>query len=221
MAPEHIPRARRAASRIVAVSRLRVLSRAFYRRSPEEVARDLLGRWLVRDVAGERLIVRLVEVEAYLGADDPAAHTFRGRRTARVRSMYLGGGHAYVYFTYGMHHCLNVVCGEIDSGTAVLLRAAEPVEGEATLRANRGLAVGAAAVVIAGGPARLCQALGVDRRLDGVALLRGELRLVAGDPVADGEVVRGPRIGVDYAGAAASWPLRFAVRGSPALSRPL
>jgi len=191
------------------VAGFRILPRSFYRRPAEVVARELLGRYLVREAGGERLVVRLTETEAYLGAGDPAAHTYRGRRTERVRSMYLGGGHAYVYFTYGMHHCVNVVVGEVGSGSAVLLRAAEPVDGEAAMRANRGLAAGAPPAAIAGGPARLCQALGIDRKLDAATLWRGKLRLVEGDPASVETVERTPRIGVAYAGEAASWPLRF------------
>jgi DNA-3-methyladenine glycosylase len=187
----------------------RALPRAFYRRAPEQVARDLLGRFLVRELGGERLALRLVETEAYLGAGDRAAHTYGGRRTARVASMYKGGGHAYVYFTYGMHFCLNVVVGAVDSGQAVLLRGGVPVAGEATMRRQRGLGAGAKTAAIALGPARLCQALGVDRRLDGVPLWRGELRLVEGDPASVAAVETTPRIGVASAGAAASWPLRF------------
>src|ERR1044072_1512146 len=93
----------------------------FYRRPAEEVAPDLLGRFLVRRIGRQRLVLRLVEVEAYLGATDRAAHAWNGRRTARNESLYLPGGHAYVYFIYGMHWCLNVVCGEKDEGGAVLL----------------------------------------------------------------------------------------------------
>ena len=154
-------------------------------------------------------MVRLNETEAYLGALDRAAHTFGGRRTERVRSMYLGGGFAYVYFTYGMHHCLNVVVGEVDSGQAVLLRGGDPVEGEGTMRANRGLAPDNRTALVARGPARLCEALAVDRRLDGASLLRGELRLCEGEPGRVDSIETSPRIGVSYAGEAADWPLRF------------
>ena len=100
---------------------------SFYRRPAEAVARDLLGRYLVREVEGETLVLRLVEVEAYLGAPDRASHAWGGRRTPRNASLYLPGGHAYVYFIYGMHWCLNAVTGEADIGSAVLLRAGEPV----------------------------------------------------------------------------------------------
>ncbi len=199
---------------------LEVLPASFYRRSAAAVARDLLGRLVSHDVAGERLLLRLVEVEAYLGPDDPACHTFGGRRTARVASMYRGGGHAYVYAIYGRHFCLNVVCGEIDSGAAVLLRAGEVREGGESMARRRGLTRAARAGEIAGGPGRLTAALGVDRTQDGVTLLSGALRLLEGEPVGEADVGVGRRIGVDYAGEAAGWPLRFAVRGSREVSRP-
>ena len=199
---------------------LRALPRRFYLRSPEIVARDLLGRCLVRRLGGERLVLRIVETEAYLGAGDRAAHTFGGRRTARVRSMYLGGGHAYVYGIYGMHCCLNVVCGERDSGTAVLLRAGEAVAGAERMAALRGLDGRRAPGAIAGGPGKLCAALAIDRALDGVSLRGDELWIAAGEPTPDDRVARGPRVGVAYAGAAARWPLRFAVAGHAEMSRP-
>jgi DNA-3-methyladenine glycosylase len=196
------------------------LARAFFERDSEVVARDLLGRFLVREADGERLVLRLVEVEAYLGPGDRAAHTWGGRRTERVRSMYLGGGHAYVYRIYGIHHCLNVVTGRPGDGTAVLLRAGEAVEGGEGMRRRRGLGRTPRPGELAGGPGKLCQALAVDRGLDGVALWSGELRLAAGVPVEDGAVVRGPRVGVDYAGEAAAWPLRLALAASGEVSRP-
>lgn len=196
------------------------LSRAFFERPSEVVARDLLGRFLVREIAGERLVLRLVEVEAYLGPGDRAAHTWGGRRTERVRSMYLGGGHAYVYRIYGIHHCLNVVTGRPGDGTAVLLRAGEAIEGGQRMARRRRLAGAPRPGQLAGGPGKLCQALDVGRDLDGASLLAGVLRIVAGEPVDDAAVVRGPRVGVDYAGEAASWPLRFALAGSAEVSRP-
>jgi DNA-3-methyladenine glycosylase len=204
------------------------LPRGFYRRSAEAVAPDLLGRLLVRRLGGDLLVLRLVEVEAYLGASDPASHAWAGRRTARNASLYLPGGHAYVYFVYGMHWCLNAVCGEADGvehpavGGAVLLRAGEPLAGEATLRSRRGLAEAPRVRPgeVAGGPARLCQALGVDRALDGAPLDGPDLWIAAGEPLPPERIARGPRIGVAYAGEAAAWPLRFAEAGNPHVSRP-
>jgi DNA-3-methyladenine glycosylase len=196
------------------------LPASFYRRAAEAVASDLLGRYLVHDTPAGRLALRIVEVEAYLGADDPASHAYRGP-TRRNASMFLAGGHAYVYFVYGMHFCMNVVCGPRGVPHAVLLRAGEAIAGAAVMGARRGLGAGPSARALAGGPARLCDALGIDRALDGVSLLRGELRLTEGEPVASTLVARGPRVGVDYAGEAAAWPLRFADARSRALSRPL
>lgn len=188
---------------------------SFYRRPADVVARDLLGRWLVRELDGERLVLRVVEAEAYLGAPDRASHAWGGRRTARNESLYLPGGHAYVYFIYGMHWCLNAVTGEKDTGGAVLIRAGEPVEGEARMIANRGRTKD-----LATGPGKLCQALAIDKALDGHLLDRSPLAITWGEPVEAEEIVAGPRVGVDYAGEAAAWPLRFAVRGNPHVSRP-
>ena len=198
----------------------RALPRAFYRRSAAEVSRDLLGRYLVRELAGERMVLRIVETEAYLGAIDRAAHTWAGRRTARNEAMYLAGGHAYVYFIYGMHFCLNVVTGPAEEAQAVLLRAGEPIAGEAHMQVLRGLTGNVRPGQVAGGPARLCEALAVDREFNAAALWRGPLRIVTGEPVAPAAIVVGPRVGVDYAGEAASWALRFAIRGNAHVSRP-
>jgi DNA-3-methyladenine glycosylase len=201
--------------------RLRPLPVGFYRRDTERVARELLGRWLVvRRAGGERLVLRIVEAEAYLGAPDRASHAWAGRRTARNESLYLPGGHAYVYFIYGMHHCLNAVTGEREVGSAVLIRAGEPVAGAEAMAARRGLGRPPRSGDLAGGPGRLCHALGIDRALDGVELWRGELTIAAGEPAPRTEIAAGPRIGVAYAGEAAEWPLRFALRGNPHVSRP-
>jgi DNA-3-methyladenine glycosylase len=207
---------------------------SFYRRPAEQVARDLLGCYLVRRAGegpgratsaspGELLVLRLVEVEAYFGAPDRASHAWGGRHTPRNASLYLPGGHAYVYFIYGMHWCLNAVTGEAGVGSAVLLRAGEPLAGEERMRANRGLPADRSPARpgdVAGGPGKLCQALAVDRAFDGLRLDSGPLQLVAGEPVPPGQVAVGPRIGVAYAGEAAAWPLRFAVAGNPHVSRP-
>jgi DNA-3-methyladenine glycosylase len=122
------------------MSRFRVLPRSFFQRPAETVARDLVGRYVVRRLAGERLALRLVETEAYLGAPDRASHAWAGRRTARNESLYLAGGHAYVYLIYGLHHCLNVVTGERGAGSAVLLRAGR--RGRETWPAVRGSSAG-------------------------------------------------------------------------------
>jgi DNA-3-methyladenine glycosylase len=180
-----------------------VIGLDFFGRDTLEVARDLLGKVLVRQVRGHLRWGRLVEVEAYLGPEDLAAHSAGGRRTPRTEVMYGAPGHAYVYFVYGMHHCLNIVTGPVGSPHAVLVRAMEP--GGGVDRAN--------------GPAVLCRALEIDRALNGIALEPPTLYLVDdGGPAR--RVFATPRIGVAYSAAWAQRPWRFCW-DSPSLSRPL
>jgi DNA-3-methyladenine glycosylase len=194
------------------------LPKSFYFRPAEVVARDLLGRHLVRELPEGRIVVRLVEAEAYAGPHDRASHAYRGRRTPRNESMYLAGGHAYVYRIYGIHFCLNVVTGPEGEGIAVLLRAGEIVEGENLVRRHRPGAI--ATHRLLAGPGNLTKGLAVDLDLDTVRLDRGALRLAAGETVAESAILTGPRIGCESAGEAAAWPLRFAVAGSCAVSSP-
>jgi DNA-3-methyladenine glycosylase len=198
----------------------RPLPSDFYRRPAEDVARDLLGRYLVRRIGDRRLVLRLVETEAYRGQGDRASHAHAGPVTPRSRRLFREGGRAYVYLIYGMHHCLNAVTGTEEDGSAVLLRAGEPVEGSERMVANRRRSRPARPGDLAGGPGKLCQALAVDRSFDGEPLWEGDLVITAGEPVPDRRVVRGARVGVAYAGEAAHWPLRFAVEGNPHVSRP-
>jgi len=186
---------------------------------PVTTARRLLGQRLVRIVDGRRLAGIIVEVEAYLGPADRAAHTFGGRRTARNASMWRGGGHAYVYFTYGMHHCLNVVCGKPGAGTAVLLRALEPTEGLDEMFARRSAA--RRATELCSGPGRLTQALGIDLARDGSDLRSGaELWIEEQHSrrLPDARIATTRRVGVDYAGGWARRRLRFLIRGNPHVS---
>jgi DNA-3-methyladenine glycosylase len=183
------------------------LRKAFFARSVHEVAPDLIGAiLLVDDVGG-----MIVEVEAY-DHEDPAAHGYRGR-TARNTSMFGPPGHAYVYRSYGIHWCLNLVCEEEGSASAVLLRALEPTHGLDTMRMRRGLDERR---LLCAGPGRLCQALAVTREHDGLPLDEPPFRLTKGR--AQPEVVRGPRIGITRA---ADLPWRYGLRGSRYLSRPL
>jgi DNA-3-methyladenine glycosylase len=199
---------------------LRPLPVSFFRRPAETVACELIGRYLVRDLDGERLVLSIVETEAYLGAADRASHAWNGRRTARNTVMWEAGGIAYVYFVYGMHHMLNVVAGRRGDGHAVLIRAGEPVAGAEAMTARRGLDGAPRPGVIAGGPARLCQALAIDRAWNGAPLTRGALRITRGEPASRPRIARAPRVGVAYAEDHAGWPLRFAARGNPHVSKP-
>lgn len=191
----------------------RPLPRSFYDREVTVVARDLLGRVLVRRLPdGRRLAVRLVEVEAY-APDDPASHSYRGP-TERNRTMFGPPGRLYVYFTYGMHHCLNVVTGPAGVGAAVLLRAGEPLEGLEAMAERRGTRDPR---LLCSGPGRLAQALGLTREHDGADLVRGpDVRLLEGEPVLDERVVATTRVGINH-GTERPW--RFLVAGDPFVSR--
>ncbi len=191
-----------------------VEERNWFDRSALELAPELLGMKLIHELPAGRIVGRIVEVEAYLGPEDLAAHSSRGR-TRRNGVMFGPPGHAYVYLVYGLHHCLNVVAGPGSKPEAVLLRAAQIVEGLDIARAYR---PNAAAPRLAAGPGNLAAAFGIDRGLDGVDLLAGPLRLAFGElPAA---VIRTTRIGVDYAGAWAAHPLRFLISDDPHRSRP-
>jgi DNA-3-methyladenine glycosylase len=188
-------------------------ARSWFDRSAAEVAPDLLGALLIHDAPGGRIAGRIVEVEAYLGPEDLAAHSSRGR-TPRNAVMFGEPGHLYVYLVYGVHHCANVVCGPGDKPEAVLLRAAAITEGLALARERRG---GVANLRLASGPGNLAAAFGIDRRHNGIDLLGGPIRLA--QPSEAVEVERSARVGVDYAGAWTDRPLRYAVRDDPHRSR--
>lgn len=170
----------------------RRLPRGFFRRPVLEVAPDLLGRVLVRELPdGTRLAVRLVETEAYR-QDDAASHSFRGPTPSNA-TMFGPPGHLYVYFTYGMHHCMNAVTSSGEGASAVLLRAGEPLLGIDEMRRRRG---GRGVVDLCRGPARLCQALGVDRTLDGTDLVRGGAVWIGAGSSSASPMVTTPRIGI-------------------------
>jgi DNA-3-methyladenine glycosylase len=181
----------------------KILDASFFDRETVVVARDLLGKVVVREVEGRSLWGRLVEVEAYLGPDDLASHSAGGRRSPRNEVMYGAPGHAYVYFTYGMHHCLNFVTRPSGIPQAVLVRALEPGPG----------------VGRCGGPGLVCRALDIDRALNGVPLTPPHLYVVD-DRAPKRRVVTTPRIGIFNSGDWQERPLRFCW-DSPHLSRPV
>jgi DNA-3-methyladenine glycosylase len=193
------------------------LSRDFFDHDTLTVARELLGRRLVRVLDGVRLSGHIVEVEAYIGQGDTACHASRGC-TKRNATMFGPPGHAYVYFVYGMHHCLNVVTEREGFPAAVLVRGLEPLEGIEAMRARRG---GRPDGQLASGPARLCQALEIDRRFDGADLCAPDAHLFVeeGIVVSDEAVVAGPRIGVRGDEAALTAPWRFYIRDNRCVSR--
>ncbi|MCX5389871.1 DNA-3-methyladenine glycosylase [Streptomyces sp. NBC_00094] len=192
------------------------LPRSFFDRPVLEVAPDLLGRTLVRDSPEGRIALRLTEVEAYAGAIDPGSHAFRGR-TARNAVMFGPPGHAYVYFTYGMWHCLNLVCGPEGEASGVLLRAGEILSGTDQARARRRSA--RHDTELARGPARLATALDVALSLNGTDICAGPeapLSLLTGTPATPDRISSGPRTGVGGDGAPHPW--RFWITDDPTVS---
>jgi DNA-3-methyladenine glycosylase len=193
------------------------LTRRFFLDQPGEVARRLLGKLILRRYGDELLAARIVETEAYFGQDDESAHAFSGR-TARNEVLFGPPGHAYVYFVYGMHHCLNVSCEPEGLAGCVLIRALDPVSGIETMAGLRGLAAGAAPRLIASGPGRLCQALGITRLAhNGVDVTDPGSELVfAEDGYKVERVVVTPRIGIRKT---VDWPARFYLEGNRCVSR--
>lgn len=192
------------------------MPRNFFDRPVLDVAPDLLGRTLVRHTPDGPIELRLTEVEAYDGAHDPGSHAYRGR-TARNSVMFGPPGHVYVYFTYGMWHCMNLVCGEEGRASAVLLRAGEITAGAELARERRLSARNDKE--LAKGPARLATALAVDRSLDGVdacAAVDSPLQVLRGTPVATDQVLSGPRTGVSGEGGVHPW--RFWIANDPTVS---
>jgi DNA-3-methyladenine glycosylase len=186
---------------------------SFFARPADVVARELLGTLVTSSVGGRRTAGRIVETEAYLGYDDPASHGYRHRRHARNEALFGPPGLWYVYLSYGMHWCANLVCGEVGQASAVLLRALEPVAGMETMRERRGVM---ADRQLCSGPGKLCQALAITRDLDGTPMRRSAVKVRGHQGPEPPAAVATPRIGITKA---ADWPLRFVVPGSPWTSR--
>ena len=179
------------------------LPRSFYNRDTCLVARELLGKCLVHVTGGLERVGKIVEVEAYLGPHDLAAHSCRGL-TARTKVMFGPPGHAYVYIIYGMYHCMNVVTEPEGHGSAVLLRALEPVNN---------------VMERSGGPGLLCRAMEIDKRLNGQDLISETFYIAAPPATEPVIIVERPRIGVHYAGDWANKPLRFYIKDNPFVSK--
>ncbi len=194
---------------------MRPLDAAFYRRDPIEVAPDLLGKRVVHHHLDGDRSGRIVEVEAYLGTRDPAAHTYRGR-TRRNATMFEPGGLLYVYFSYGVHWCANVVCGDAGEGVAVLLRALDPVDGLDAMYRDRGQAARRDRDLCSG-PGKLTQALGLGGEHDGADLVSGTpVTIVDDGGPPPTSVVQTTRVGISVA---ADEPWRWYVDGDPNVSR--
>ena len=196
----------------------RKLPKEFYTRSNVLlIARELLGKLLVvPHESGKRVSGMIIEVEAYRGPEDRASHAYGGRRTRRTETMYQSGGVAYVYFVYGMYNQFNVVTNTRDIPHAILVRALEPVEGLEIMRTRRHQQPDRN---LTNGPGKLCIALGIDRQLDKADLLGDQVWIEDYSTVSRGRILKGPRIGIDYAEEWVETPWRFWIKGNEYVSR--
>lgn len=192
------------------------LTRDFYERDTLLVAKELLGKHLVRTSEEGTTIGKIVEVEAYVGPDDAAAHSSRGIRGGRTEVMYGSGGHAYVYLIYGMYYCFNIVTNVIEKPEAVLIRALEPVDGLELMKKRRKTD---ALKNLCSGPGKLCSAMGISKIDYGEDLTGGEIYLLDSGRISDSEILATPRINIDYAGEAKDYPWRYVIRGNKYVSR--
>lgn len=190
-----------------------ILPQDFYFNDTTSVAKSLLGKVLNINIGSEKQKARIVEVEAYLGIEDPACHTFGNRQTQRTKSMYLDGGHTYVYLIYGMHYCLNFVTRSHKHPEAVLIRAVQPLPADMNPKKKD---------IKTNGPGKLCKFYHITKDFDGVQLWKKSSPLyVAEDEftVKPKHIITRQRIGVDYAAEAATWPLRFYLKDNPFVSK--
>lgn len=196
------------------------LPKQFYQRlEVTDIARELLGMYILTCIDGNITSGKIVETEAYMGITDKASHAYGGRRTARTETLYRPGGIAYVYLCYGIHHLFNVVTGPENTPHAVLIRGIEPLSGIDTMLARRNME--ALKPQLSAGPGALSKALAIDRRHNGMDLENGDICLSpALEPIFEEEIVSSPRIGVAYAKEDALLPWRFSLKGNPYVSRP-
>ncbi len=201
---------------------MKTLGREFYNRDSLIVAKELLGKVLVHETGGQKISAKIVEAEAYMGIEDKAAHSYGGKRTSRVEVMYGGPGFSYVFLVYGMYYCFNIVTREEGIPQAVLIRAAEPVEGLDSMAQNRfvktyGQLTKSQIKGLSNGPGKLCKALLIDKSLNGEDLCGSKLYVTEGENEKFG-MVSSKRIGVDYAGEAKDYLWRFYIENNEYVS---
>lgn len=199
---------------------MQTLTADFYRREDTvQIAKDLLGKLIVTEIDGLRTSARIVETEAYKAPDDKACHAYMNRNTKRTSTMFLAGGVAYIYLCYGIHHLFNVVTGPAGAAHAVLIRAVEPIEGEAIMMERRGLEN--VKPQLTAGPGVMSKALGIHKQYDGISLMEkpGLIRIEEFSSVPDTAIIAGPRIGIDYAEECIDWPWRFYLDNCPWVSK--
>lgn len=192
------------------------LARGFFERNTLVVARELLGKYLVHKTSEGETTGKIVEVEAYIGPDDAAAHTYKGLRSNRTEIIFGPGGYAYVYLIYGMYYCFNIVTNIAERPEAVLVRALEPIDGLELMGVRRKIEN---IYKLCSGPGKLCSAMGIAKADNGADLCGNDLFLLDNTNLTDSQIVSTPRIGVDYAGEAKDYPWRYIIKGSKFVSR--
>lgn len=202
----------------------KILENDFFKRDTVEVAKSLIGKKIIRNISGNFFCAKIVETEAYLGLEDRACHSYGGRITDRNKTLYLPGGHIYVYLIYGMYDLLNIVTRDEDHPEAVLIRGVEPLENLDGISKNRfGKAYEELSTYqrknLSNGPGKLSMAIGINRSLNGKVLSKDYLYIGEGEEVPEKDLVITKRIGIDYAGEDADLPLRFCLRDNPYVSK--
>jgi len=182
------------------------------------LSKYLLGKFIFSEIDNKSCVLKIVETEAYRGEDDKASHAYLNKKTERTKTMFMRGGLSYVYLCYGIHNMLNVVSGEEGIANAVLIRAAEPVNGISEMQERRNSNI----INIANGPGKLCQALGVNRKHNGLKLFdsKSPIYLAENNPISDKQIVAGPRVGIAYAEECAQWNWRFRIKDNKHTSKP-
>ena len=198
----------------------KILKNDFFKRDTVEVAKSLIGKKIIRNISGNFFCAKIVETEAYLGLEDRACHSYGGRITDRNKTLYLPGGHIYVYLIYGMYDLLNIVTRDEEHPEAVLIRGVEPLENLDGISKNRfGKAYEELSTYqrknLSNGPGKLSMAIGINRSLNGKVLSKDYLYIGEGEEVPEKDLVITKRIGIDYAGEDADLPLRFCLRDNP------
>ncbi|MBS4534956.1 DNA-3-methyladenine glycosylase [Clostridium sp. D2Q-14] len=198
------------------------LKRDFYRKDALSLGRDLLGKYLIFNNNNNKFITKIVEVEAYMGINDKASHTYKGKRTPRTESMFKIGGYAYVYLIYGMYNCLNIVASEKNNPQGVLIRGVEPIKGIEIMSLNRfnktiDQLPKTKIFNLTNGPGKLTQALGITRKINGEDLTKNNIYICEGNNKSF-QIVQSKRIGIDYAEEAKNYPWRFYIKDNKYVS---
>ena len=195
------------------------IEREFFTQDAVSLAQNLIGKGVVREIGEDKIIVRIVETEAYVGPEDKGCHAYNNKRTKRTEKMFLPGGHAYIYLIYGMYYCFNVVAAYEGKPEAVLIRGVEPIIGLKQIQENRKIKSNKM-TDLTNGPGKLCQALSINKELNGSDLILGKsLYIIDLDDKKHWEILSGPRINIDYAEEYVEVPWRFYIKNNPYVSR--